>query len=77
VWDPDKKKWTSVDGDDDEGRSHLPPPPKASELLSIREGLLATGSEGPATRPSGSNVFKLSGPGKGKTCSNNSAVQDA
>lgn len=77
MWDPDKNKWTNVDGDDDEESSDLPPPPTDSELPTITKGLLAAGSEGPATRPSGSNVYRLSGPGKGKTHFNKSTVQDA
>lgn len=65
VWDQEKKKWTNVDGDGDNESSDLPPPPKAA------------GSEGPATGPSGSNVYRLSGPGKGKTYFNKSTVEDA
>jgi hypothetical protein len=75
VWDPDKKKWTNVDGDDEES-TDLPPPPKDSELLTKTKGLLAAGIEGPATGPSGSNVYRLSGPGKGKTYFNKSTVHD-
>ncbi|XP_023718368.1 uncharacterized protein LOC111870357 isoform X4 [Cryptotermes secundus] len=66
VWDPDKKKWTNVDGDDDNESSDVPPPPKDSELPAVTKGLLAAGSEGPATGPSGSNVYRLNGPGKGR-----------
>jgi hypothetical protein len=77
VWDPDKKKWTNVGGDDDGERRDLPPPPKNSELPAITKGLSAAGSEGHATRPSGSNVYRLSGSGKGKTYFNKSTVQDA
>lgn len=39
VWDSDKKRWTNVDGDDEEGSSDLPPPPKASELPAGTKGL--------------------------------------
>lgn len=77
MWDPDKKKWTDVDGDDDNESSNLPPPPKVSELPAVTKGLFAAGSEGPATGPSGSNVYRLTGPGKGKTYFKKSTVQDA
>jgi len=66
VWDPDKKRWTNVDGDDDEGSSDLPPPPKASELPSVTKGLSATGGEGHIAGSMSSNMFKLNGHGKGK-----------
>ena len=66
VWDPDKKRWTNVDGDDDEGSSDLPPPPKASELPAVTKGLSVTGGEGHTARSMGSNIFKLNGHGKGK-----------
>jgi len=66
VWDSDKKRWTNVDGDDDEGISDLPPPPKASELPSVTKGLSATGGEGRMARSMSSNMFKLNGHGKGK-----------
>jgi hypothetical protein len=36
VWDPDKKKWTNVGGDDDEDRSDLQPPPENSELQEVK-----------------------------------------
>jgi len=65
VWDPDKKRWTNVDGDD-EGSSDLPPPPKASELPSLTKGLSATGGEGHVAGSMSSNMFKLNGHGKGK-----------
>jgi hypothetical protein len=77
VWNPDKKKWTNVDGDDDEGSSDLPPPPKASELSTMTKSVSASGGEGPTARSSGSNVFKLNGPGKGKKYFYSSAVQGA
>jgi len=66
VWDSDKKRWTNVDGDDGEGSSDLPPPPKASELPSVTKGLSATGGEGRTAGSMSSNMFKLNGHGKGK-----------
>jgi hypothetical protein len=64
VWDPDKNRWTNVDGDD-EGTA-VAPPPKSSESPAVTQGLLA------AARPSGGNVFKLSGAVRGKTYLNKS-----
>lgn len=76
MWDPDKKKWTNVDGG--EGSSDLPPPPKDSELPIMTKSLSAAGGEGPTARSSGSNAFKLNGPGKGKKkCLYDSAVPGA
>jgi hypothetical protein len=66
VWDPDKKRWTNVDGDDDEGSSDLPPPPKASELPAVTKCLSATVGEGHMAGSMSSNMFKLNGHGKGK-----------
>jgi hypothetical protein len=76
VWNPDKKRWTNVDGgDDDEGTSNLPPPPKASELPTVTKSASVVGSEGPTVRSLGSNMFKLNGSGKGKTHFHTSAIQ--
>jgi hypothetical protein len=66
VWDQDKKRWTNVDGDDDEGSRDLAPPPKASEHASVTKGLSATGGEGHMAGSLSSNMFKLNGLGKGK-----------
>lgn len=70
VWDPDKKKWTIVDGDDDDESNDVPqpPPPRDSEFPTVTQDLLT------AAKPSGTNVFKLNGPGKGKIYFNNSLV---
>ena len=59
VWDPEKKRWTNVNGDDEEGSSDLPPPPKASELPAVTKGLSAAGGEG--HRSLGSNMLKRNG----------------
>ncbi|XP_069689503.1 protein transport protein Sec16A-like isoform X2 [Periplaneta americana] len=66
VWDPDKKKWTNVEEDDDEGSSDLPPPPKASELPKTSENLSAGADDNMTRSPPSSNMYKLSGPGKGR-----------
>jgi hypothetical protein len=66
VWDSEKKRWTNVDGDDDEGSSDLPPPPKASELPSVTKGLSATGGEGHMAGSMSPNMFKLNGHGKAR-----------
>jgi hypothetical protein len=58
VWDSDKKRWTNVDGDDEEGSSDLPPPPKASELPAGTKGLSGTGGEGLTARSTGSSMFR-------------------
>ncbi|KDR23530.1 protein transport protein Sec16-like [Zootermopsis nevadensis] len=65
VWDPDKKRWTDVNGDGGEVSGDLPLPPKTSELPIMAKSMSVSGGEGPASRSSGSNVFKLNGPGKG------------
>jgi hypothetical protein len=72
VWDPDKKRWTNVDGDDEEGSSDLPPPPKASELPKVTKGLSAAGGEGLTAGSTGSNMFR-----KGKMYFHNSVIQRA
>ncbi|KDR07491.1 hypothetical protein L798_03010 [Zootermopsis nevadensis] len=55
VWDPDKKRWTHVDGD---GGDSLPPLRRASELSIMAQSVY------PA---SGSNVDRLTGPGRGSS----------
>ncbi|XP_066993642.2 protein transport protein Sec16A isoform X2 [Anabrus simplex] len=55
VWDPERKRWTNVDSEEDDTNAVLPPPPKTSQLPGSNIVPPAPGSAG----DSGSNIYKM------------------